>query len=499
MNEQDNFLMPQALPALAAVLRQDGHDVRVIDCMPEKMGWRRLEQEIRDFDPAVVAAGENHATYASEVIRLVRTVKEIDSSVITVLGGGHFTNVDELYLRQHPIDLIVRGEGEITMQQIARTLEDGTLADARQVDGIAWWDGRQVQYTAPRALVEDLDDLPIPAYDLMPMDKYGKAKYLFSNGGTTIHHSRGCPARCSFCVWWTQDAVRKVTTDEHGCRQEVLAPKWRTKSVDRMMAEIELLYEKYDKKCLIFTDPTFNVDPNWCSDFADALMARGYDDLTYMAFVRADFILRDHENGVLRKLVDSGLSHTCIGVERIEDDALGEWRKKFYSNDRTQKTFRILRDEYPKIFRQATFIVGDRKETPESMRRQLEFARTLKPDYPAFHPLTPFPGTAVYDEAVEKGWLEITDFDYFDLATPVMRSESMSREQIETEIYRLNRSFVSIPWLLKGLFSRSKYRRNMYIWWLRISLKIFLSSLAKGLNPFRGTRYTRLVEPDWYA
>jgi anaerobic magnesium-protoporphyrin IX monomethyl ester cyclase len=132
------------------------------------------------------------------------------------------------------------------------------------------------------------------------------------------------------------------------------------------------------------------------------------------------------------------------------------------------------------------------------MQRQLDFARSLDPDYPAFHPLTPFPGTRVYDEAKAKGWLEITDFDYFDLATPVMRSETMTRAEIEQAIIRLNRSFVSLRWLLRGLFSRHRYRRGMYIWWLLITTKIFVASLFGFKNPLTGTRYTRLVTPRWY-
>ena len=77
MNEQDNFLMPQGLACIAAVLREDGVDVEVIDCMAEKVGWRALERRIRDTRPQVVAAGENHATYASEVIRRLSSSRSL--------------------------------------------------------------------------------------------------------------------------------------------------------------------------------------------------------------------------------------------------------------------------------------------------------------------------------------------------------------------------------------------------------------------------------------
>lgn len=498
MNEQDNFLLPQGLASIAAVLRDDGFTVQVIDCMPEKLGWSALEQRLREFRPHVVAAGENHATYASEVIRLVECAKAINPEITTVLGGGHFTNVGELYAAKHPIDFIVRGEGEITMRELCRALAGGDRDAPYTVDGISYMRDGKLEFTAPRALIENLDDLPIPAYDLMPMDRYGQAKYLFSSGGTTIHHSRGCPARCSFCVWWTQDAIRTVKHDSgSGCRQEILAPKWRSKSVDRTMAEIEILYERFGKRCLIFTDPTFNVDPRWNLAFAEALIAKNYK-LDWFAFMRADFILRDERSGIMEALVASGLRHLCIGVERVEDDNLDSWRKTFYSQSQSAQTFALLKRKYPQVFRQATFIVGGRTETRESMRAQLAFAKALDPDYPAFHPLTPFPGTAIYDEAVAKGWLEITDFDYFDLSTPVMRSETMTRAEIEQEIIKLNRSYISLRWWLRGITSRYRYRRHMFIWWTLVMIKIFFGSLFKFKNPLTGTRYTRLIKPDWY-
>ncbi len=493
MNEEDNYLLPQSLPSLAAVLREDGIEVQVLDCMPEKVGWRSLEARIRAFRPDVVGAGENHALYAGEVLKLVELVKRIDPDIVTVLGGAHFTNLGELYLPRHPIDFIVRGEGEITLLELVRTLRDGDPAAARQVDGVSFLRDGKVETTKPRALIADLDSLPMPAYDLMPMSKYGQAKLLFSPGGATIHHSRGCAAQCSFCVWWTQMADRKQGPD--GC--ETLSARWRTKSVERTVAEIEVLYKKHGQRCLVFVDPAFNINSKWNDEFATALLRKGWP-LNWFAFMRADLVLRDEKNGVFEKLVRSGLRHVCIGVERAEDDDLEGWGKPFYSNSRSVQTFDLLKRKYPEVFRQATFIVGVRHETPATLRRQLEFARRIDADYPAFHPATPFPGTALWNEAKAKGWLEIEDFDYFDLSTPVMASEHMSRDEIDLAMIEMAREFVRPAWLVKGLLSRTAYRRNMYSWFTLVSARVFIDSLRQRLNPFRHDNYTRLVRPAWY-
>jgi len=493
MNEQDNFLLPQALPCLAASLVRAGHQVEVIDCLPEKMGWRSLERALRRRCPDVVAAGENHALYASEVLRLVSLAKDVDPGVITVLGGAHFTNLSDRYLTSHPIDYIVRGEGDVTFAELIDALGRGGRSAATEVPGIAFTEDGEIQFTPPRPLVEDLDDLPMPAYELMPMEKYGRARYLFSPGGTTIHHSRGCSSRCSFCVWWTQHAQRTGC-----CGMEELAPTWRTKSVARTLEEMEVQYRRYDKRCLVFVDPSFNLDPEWNDEFATELIRKDWD-LKWFAFMRSDFILRDEASGVLDKLVRSGLTHVSIGVERDDAEFLAANNKRSYSRERTEETFRLLREKYPQVFRQATFIIGVRSETPNTIQRQLEYARALKVDYPAFHALTPFPGTELWDEAQQNDWLEVTEFDAFDMSTPVMGSERMSREELEDAIIGLNEAFVSVPWFIEGVTSAHGYRRNMFLWWALVASRVFAGSVRQRLNPLRMERYTHLVEPRWYA
>ncbi len=492
MNEQDNFLLPQSLPSLAGAVRRAGHEVEVIDCLPARTGWASLERALRLRSPDVVAAGENHALYASEVIRLVELAKAVDPGVTTVLGGAHFTNVGDRYLADHPVDYIVRGEGEATFAALVDALESGGHRAAREVAGIAYLGDDSVVFTPPRPLLEDLDDLPMPAYDLMPMADYGKARYLFSPGGTTIHHSRGCSSSCRFCVWWTQHAERT-----HTCGMEELAPRWRTKSVARTLEEMEILHRRFDKRCLVFVDPTFNLDPAWNDEFATELIRRDWD-LNWFAFMRSDCILRDERNGVMEKLVRSGLTHLSIGVERADPEFMADAGKHAYTEQTTRETFELLRRRYPQVFRQATVILGVRSETPESVQRQLEFVQDLGLDYPAFHAFTPFPGTALWDEAQREGWIEIDDFDAFDMSTPVMGSDHMTREEVEQAIIDVQQRSVGLPWFLRGITSRHAYRRDMYTWWALVTARVFADTVRRRLDPFRVDAYTSLVQPDWY-
>jgi len=259
---------------------------------------------------------------------------------------------------------------------------------------------------------------------------------------------------------------------------------------------VELLARRYGKKGLVFVDDCFNLDSRWNERFARVLLDSRLQ-VNWFAFMRADYLVRDHESGVLAELVRAGLSHVSIGAERVEDSELAAFRKRHYSADTTRRAFSILKQHHPSVFRQATFIVGVPDETRESMLRQLEFARELDLDYPGFHPMTPVPGTPLWDQALEGGTLEADRFDQFDWATPVVPSRHMTRRQIEETLIEIEKKYVTMPWLLRGLASPSRYKRAMYLWFLKVSARMSLDLARSVLFPGTGP-LVPLVKPRWY-
>ena len=494
-SEGDNYLLQQALPHLAAVLREDpGIEVKVLDCMPLHIGWRSLGDHVRDFDPDIIAIGENHALYANEALRCIALARDMAPRAKIVVGGGHFANLYHVYIGKYPIDAIVLGEGEITFLELCKELMEPE-PDLASIDGIAWFDegkGEAVVNT-PRKLIKDLDTLPMPAYDLVPMHLYGTSRYLFSPGGTTIHHSRGCTSKCSFCAWWTQMAERKY--DANG--KAILSPRWRSKSVGKVMEELEVLYYTYGKRAYVWVDESWNIDPRFSDAFADEMLRSGMK-VKSMCFMRADCIIRDEKRGILEKLVRAGLSHVLIGVERAEDDELSSLDKRFYRGGTAEKAIRILKEKYPEVFIQATFIVGVREEDPTTLQRQLDLARHIDVDFPAFHPITPVPGTKVFDEALANGWITHEDFEEFDWMSPVLDSKFLTRDDIADNIYKMNKQFVNAKWLMKGLFHEVPYKRDMYRWFAKVSAKQGIEALKKRINPMDVGHYQRLVTPEWY-
>ncbi len=496
INDYDTVIVPQAPPALAAVARQAGHEVHILDCLPMKMGWQSLEAKLRELHPDVVAAGENHAVYSHEVVKLMSLVKSIDANIKTVVGGTHFAFLDTWYLGgKHDapsIDCIVRGEGEETFRVLLEELEK-VSPEPWTVEGVSARKGDDVVRAPQRKLIADLDTLPRPAYDLLPMSHYGNSKFLFAAHGSTIHHSRGCPSACDFCAFWINMADQKV--DANG--EMRLVARWRTKSVDKTLDEIEFLQRDFGKRYFVFVDDTFNVDPKWCDAFAEEVLRRGLK-FRFYAFLRADFILRDEKLGVFEKLVRAGLIHAAIGVERLSDEELASFHKGFQTENTIRSCMELLRRKYPKVFVQATFLVGLRNDTRDSILAQGEYAKSLAPDYAGFHPLTPVPGTKLWREALEKGWIRDDDFLDYDWSTPVMETETMTLQEIDQALFDCSRKFVSVPWFLRGLVGRGDYTRRMYVWWLLVLGKMTVKDLMQFKNPAECEAFRGLTEPAWY-
>lgn len=495
LNKEDNYLLPQWLPSLAAVLRENDIEVKAIDCMPLKMGWKSLEKEIEKEGPDVVGTGSSEALYSDEALKLIHLTKKINPEITTVLGGAHFSHFVEETLENHPVDFIVIGEGEYSFLELVKESEKKD-PDFKRVNSLAYRKNNRVTITDPRPLIKDLDELPMPAYDLLPMKEYGKSKYLFHPGGTTIHHSRGCIGNCTFCICWKQMSERKKENNI-----VKYFPKWRTKSVKKTVDELEFLYKKYNKRGFVFTDDTWNIDPKWSERFAEEIKKRKID-INWFAFMRADFIVRDEKLGVLKKIVDSGLSHVCVGIERSFNEDL-KLLNKNYSTGNAKECFKILKEKYPQVFRQGTFIVGLRNETKESMMEQLKFAKELDLDFPAFHPLTPIPGTELWERALKEELMEIKDFRAFDWMTPVMSSKYLTRDEIEELIIKMNNTYVTPLRILKGVLSPYKYKRKMYKWFLMVGLRLVANIALYKMNINRHGEneepgFIKMVKPAWY-
>lgn len=247
----------------------------------------------------------------------------------------------------------------------------------------------------------DLDRLPFPAYDLLPVERYGQGSRNHPSLAA-VESSRGCSSACEFCVLWRQMGRYQ------GGR---LGPLIRAKSPERLREEIRILVRKYGRRYLAWVDPCYNAHPEIPRQLSELLLG---DDLKIgqCAWVRADFLVRDAASGALETCIFAGLNELYIGIERSDQESL-RLLKKGNLNDEVATALHILRDRFPSVFTLGSFIYGLPTDTPGSVWELCRRAFDLPLDMHVFIPLTPLPGTPYWrPEYWDPTGQAFRDFDF---------------------------------------------------------------------------------------
>jgi len=448
------FVMGEYLPPpygilqLAAFLESKNKDVKieVLDCQAQSLDWKELEKHIESYDPDIVASSALATCNTYVAVRTLEMAKKVKPNVLTVAGGQHFTATAQESLATHPeIDVIARGEGEQTLVELVQAASRNSSFS--RIKGISFKHNGKILHNPPRPLIENLDELPFPGYHFVEdvVHKYHftamagpKARYALVEG------SRGCLHRCTFCTQWRH-----------------WQGKWRAKSPKRIAEEIEFCYRNYGSRFLWLTDDNFGLG-KCASDLADEIIRRGIsDDIMWFMQVRCDDVVKHRD--LLPKMRKSGLRWVLLGVESHSPSTLERFHKKTSPED-AKVAVKLLHEN--DIFAHAMFIIGERKDSAESIASSREFVNDLDPDLAIFGILTPFPGTEVFEEAKRNGWIEDFNWAHYDMVHAIMPTETLSREEVQEELYNCYRNFFG-SWSrrLRGLFSRKEIKRRVY-WYM---------------------------------
>jgi len=371
------------LPYVAAALRAEGHEVEILDLLLARTTPDKIERRMERLRPDLV--GITSVTLNHHIAsRIAEIVRKCDERVPIAMGGPHVSFEIEGSFRALPaLDFIGIGEGEHTMLELARALE-GRM-DLRDVRGLAHRlpGSDRIVRTAPRPLEDDLDTLPAPARDLVPL-----ARYLAFDSHASVVTSRGCPYECIFCSapQWTGRKVR-----------------YRTPSL--CVDEIEELARLGFTEITI-EDDLFTLYRKHFLGVCGELIRRD-TGIRWNAFSRVDTITPE----IVETMARAGCQAICFGVESGNQEVL-DLVKKRSSLDKVREAMRMT--QAVGISALASFIIGLPGETEETLRKTVEFADSLREEFGSlygFHILSPFPGTEVRDKAAEYG-LEILDSDW---------------------------------------------------------------------------------------
>ncbi len=366
---------PTGLAYIASVLRRDGFEVRIVDQHVRRWDNPRLLREvIEPWKPDVV--GYSCLTFAMEgVEEAVPLLKARLPEARVVLGNIHATYFSREVVEARLCDAAVRGEGEITMLEVCRAWREGR--DLSEVSGVTWRDGETIRHNPDRPILEDLDSLPYPAWDLLADETYLAEPLGFaaiSGRALSIQASRGCPYSCTFCS------------------QDVIYPKLRKRSMKKVVAEMEWAWRTFSVSTFGFIDAIFPFSRKQLDAFAGALRERElHQKLTWFTETRVDLV----NEPLLRTARDVGLRFIQFGIESGDEGTLALMNKEA-GTDRARDAVRWCRELGILTF--GLFVIGMPGESREQIEKTIHFAREISPDLVKFNIATPFPGARMWEQ-----------------------------------------------------------------------------------------------------
>lgn len=400
--------VPLGLAILGAVLRRMGVQVKIIDCLATYclvvnrpnvtfgMNAQQLEEELRAFAPHIVGVTNPFTCFIEDALRTARLIKQMDPTIQLIMGGVEPSlepSNRQLLENEPALDVLVRAEGEITLCDLIAHYDPTTRSffNLSEVEGILFRSPSGPCSTPKRPFISDLDELPLPAYDLLDLEQtyrnpfYARHRLRAKDARCLpIHTSRGCPYACVFC----------------SVHSQVGKPN-RRHSTGYVVRHMQHVMQTYGVEHFHFEDDNLTLHGPRAHELFEAITPLGVSWDTPNG-LRADTISAE----LAQKMAAAGARSVTIAVESGDQEVLDTIVKKNLDLADVRHAARHLQQAgIPTI---AFFIIGFPGESQANVRTTLEFAKQLALDYDTFNLLfvaTPLPGTPLEVECREKGYL----------------------------------------------------------------------------------------------
>ncbi|HSQ52954.1 MAG TPA: radical SAM protein [Acidobacteriota bacterium] len=430
---------PLGMLYIATYLRENGVDVSIIDEAPQGYSVKGTVDWVKKENPDLIGFSTLSSTYHKAVL-LAKNIKKENPNIVTVFGNFFATFNAERILTKYPfVDLIVRGESEHTSLELAKCLEKN--GDLKKVLGINFRNNGQIVSTPDRPLIKDIDSLPFPDRQMLPVDYHNTtagivvAPKKFSG----FVSSRGCPFQCRFC----------------GCRR-IARNLWRSRSVENIMEELHLLSSQGYKQFL-FVDDNFTLNQKRVIKLCQRIKKEKVD-IEFFAEGRVDNFSRE----MVQELERGNCKMIYFGIENATQRILDYYDKRTTPKQAEEATAKARKAGIDVIV--ASFILGAPTETRKEIQHTLDFAQKIQVDIPQFNILATFPGTDIWEELKMQG--VVNEEKHWE--TGVMVSEvspdAVPRQEIEQMIHdAYQRFFVRPDYIVKQLIKMgtSSYRLNV--------------------------------------
>jgi len=412
----DKYLQyPLFLGYAAAQLKRAGHEVAYIDSIVQELSPEETWRKVKETSPDVIFMETTTPSIEFDFQDMI-IMKELTGATI-IAGGSHVTYFPQDSLREcKALDIVIKREFDT---KIVPVLDN--LSDLTKVDGIAFRRGEEIIDTGEPELIDDLDSLPFPDRDIVPYKWYLEGWYSrkpFIN----IITSRGCPYQCTFCLW----------------PNAMYGHKQRFRSLDNVIEELKFVVRKYGVKEINVDDSNFTTRKDRVMEFCQKLRENRLN-LLWTCNGRVDNV----DDEMLREMKASGCKMIRYGVESGSPEVLNKIKKGF-TLEQVERAFKLTKKHG--ILTLGGFMFGFPYDTRESIEQTLELAKKLSPDQVQFSICMPYPGTAIYEEAKENGWLITEQWREYDMTHgPVMKMADVNREELRHILARAYREFYFRP------------------------------------------------------
>ncbi|MDD5027094.1 MAG: radical SAM protein [Candidatus Omnitrophica bacterium] len=404
--EEGNYLpFPFFLAYAASLLRRYDFTAYLIDALADKINTEELFRQIVAIAPDLLVV-ETSIPSLNHDLELLSRIANKNFKVC--LCGPVFNLKEPDFLKDNKfIDYVLIGEYEYPLLDLARAIA-GEI-EFPKVKGLIYREADTVKVNPCGELI-DLDSLPWPLREGLPMEKYCDTPGAIPLPSAQMTASRGCPFSCSFCLW-PQVIYR--------------GNQYRARQISGIVDEMEYLVKKMGFKSIYFDDDTFNIGRERMLEFCRQLKERGLDKIPWAIMARPD--LMDEE--VLIRMKEAGLAAVKYGVESSSQDLLENCGKNM-DLKKAEKMILLTRDLGIRVH--LTFTFGLPQETRQTIDQTIKYALKLKPYSVQFSITTPFPGTRYYDELESKGLIANKNWDEYDgNFKSVIRLEHLSQEELE--------------------------------------------------------------------
>jgi radical SAM superfamily enzyme YgiQ (UPF0313 family) len=427
---------PLGIAFIAAFIEQKGYKTKILDAFALDYTVEQAVQEITKINPKVILVGSMTASHKA-ALEIMEQTKKIMPETIVICGGPHVTNLPESTILKHYVDYLVINEGEMTTLELLNMIFKKSAMEPHEIKGIAYKEKGAMKLTEKRPFIVKLDDLPMPAYHLLPMDHY-KAYGWLDEGRrfTTMITSRGCPFKCSFCI-----------------SSKNFMHWWRPRSAEKVFEEILLLYNNYGIRHIYFQDDEFLVDHNRIKKLADMILEHKLD-LIWECLSRVNHI--DEE--LVKDMARGGCKSVLYGIETGYEEGFKRINKPI-TLEMVENAVRLTQKSG--IMVKATFIIGFPWESAKEIKQTITFAKKLDADITFINTLNPYPGSYVYQEIIDNNlFVGVGDNWEHHIShgtTPVIRTKHLSDKDLQ---YWSGRAYLAIYMRPKFIYRKFRQLRN---------------------------------------